>query len=152
MRVQQFVGNHWCYELIYQTYSYICTHIVHWSEHTEIKSPLMAKMWGKWGLSSLCSLLKRSATRSTRSVLPVKTYTQVFIGHRYHWPLQMASGVISKDFSLRLMALCQPVLSQRGRKSSLNDITQPVDNEEEGRSPTTDREWLKERSYAMMSR
>jgi len=27
-------------------------------------------------------------------------------------------------------------------QSPLNDTTQPVDSEEEGRSPTTDRRWL----------
>jgi len=30
-------------------------------------------------------------------------------------------------------------------QSPLNDTTQPVDSEEEGRSPTTDRRWLIEK-------
>jgi len=45
-----------------------------------------------------------------------------------------------------LITLCQPVLSQRGRKmtqSPLNGATQAMEIEEEGPSPTMDRQWLK---------
>ena len=46
-------------------------------------------------------------------------------------------GGVFQGIFLWLIALCQPVLSQRGRKwlvqSPLNDTTQPVDSEEEGR-------------------
>jgi len=36
---------------------------------------------------------------------------------------------------------------QKMAQSLLNDATQPVDIEEKGRSPTTDRRWLKEKVH-----
>ena len=43
----QFVINHWCFELIYQTYSHTSTHIVHWI--TSNSNP----QWTKFTLSEL---------------------------------------------------------------------------------------------------
>jgi len=51
---------------------------------------------------------------------------------------------ISRDFSLAdhtLPTRPEPAW-QKIAQSPLNDTTQPVDSEEEGRSPTTDRRWL----------
>ena len=53
-----------------------------------------------------------------------------------------SQGGIFQGIFRWLITLCQPVLNQRGRKC-LNGTTRPVDMEEEGRSPTTDRRWLK---------
>jgi len=53
---------------------------------------------------------------------------------------------ISRDFCLAdhpLPARPEPAW-QRMTQSFLNGTTQPVDIEEEGRSPTTDRRWLKQ--------
>jgi len=51
---------------------------------------------------------------------------------------------ILRDFSLAVHTLPthpEPAW-QKMAQSPLNDTTQPVDSEEEGRSPTTDRRWL----------
>jgi len=51
---------------------------------------------------------------------------------------------ISRDFSLadRTLPTHPEPAWQKIAQSPLNDTTQPVDSEEEGRSPTTDRRWL----------
>jgi len=46
---------------------------------------------------------------------------------------------ISRDFSLADRTLPTRYELQKMAQSPLNDTTQPVNNEEEGRSPTTDR-------------
>jgi len=55
---------------------------------------------------------------------------------------------ISRDFSQAdhtLPTHPEPVW-QKMAQSALNDATQPVDSEEEGQSPTTDRRWLIEKN------
>ena len=45
LSLPQLRGNHWCYALIYYTFSYFCTHIVHWTtNNTDLK-------WTKFSLS-----------------------------------------------------------------------------------------------------
>jgi len=54
-----------------------------------------------------------------------------------------------------LITLCQPVLSRRGRKwlnPPLNGTTQPADTEEEGQSPTMDRQWLRQNKKPSLGR
>jgi len=54
---------------------------------------------------------------------------------------------ISRDFSLAdhtLPTHPEPA-RQKIAQSPFNDTTQPVDSEEKGRSPTTDRRWLTEK-------
>jgi len=53
----QFVGNHWCYELIYQTCSYISAHIVHW---------ITSNTQSKWAMFSLS---ERTAHRASHYTL-----------------------------------------------------------------------------------
>jgi len=50
-------------------------------------------------------------------------------------------GIISQRIFPWLITLCQPVLSQRGRKWH-KDTTQPVDSDVQGQSSTLDRRWL----------
>jgi len=54
---------------------------------------------------------------------------------------------ISRDFSLadRTLPTRPEPAWQKMAQSPLNDTTQPVDSEEEGRSPTMDRRWLIEK-------
>jgi len=70
---------------------------------------------------------------SSRSVLPVA---------RVQFPTMA-------DFSLadRTLPTRPEPVWQKMAQSPLNDTTQPVDSEEEGRTPTTGRRWLMEKRW-----
>jgi len=60
---------------------------------------------------------------------------------------------ILRDFSLADRTLpTRPEPAWQKMAQILNDTTQPVDSEEEGRSPTTDRQWLIKKYISLILR